>query len=138
MTGAEAGALTVAGQWRNFTAFPSILANLFIINRLIFTSGLRRVNSTNLVPQNERELVASKVVPLVWYCKTPAGWKRLPVAMSGNGKIRPRFAQMVKGQVWNTQKSIERCAAKWGASAYGATTGTMTTVLLKAILGPVI
>jgi hypothetical protein len=22
----EAGALTVAGQWRNFTAFPSILA----------------------------------------------------------------------------------------------------------------
>jgi len=25
-TGSEAGALTVAGQWRNFTAFPSILA----------------------------------------------------------------------------------------------------------------
>ena len=25
-TGNEAGALTVAGQWRNFTAFPSILA----------------------------------------------------------------------------------------------------------------
>jgi hypothetical protein len=25
LTGAEAGALTVAGQWRNFTAFPSIL-----------------------------------------------------------------------------------------------------------------
>ena len=25
-TGIEAGALTVAGQWRNFTAFPSILA----------------------------------------------------------------------------------------------------------------
>jgi hypothetical protein len=25
-TGGEAGALTVAGQWRNFTAFPSILA----------------------------------------------------------------------------------------------------------------
>jgi hypothetical protein len=25
-TGTEAGALTVAGQWRNFTAFPSILA----------------------------------------------------------------------------------------------------------------
>jgi hypothetical protein len=24
-TGREAGALTVAGQWRNFTAFPSIL-----------------------------------------------------------------------------------------------------------------
>jgi hypothetical protein len=26
MTGSEAGALTVAGQWRNFTAFPNILA----------------------------------------------------------------------------------------------------------------
>jgi hypothetical protein len=26
MTGGEAGALTVAGQWRTFTAFPSILA----------------------------------------------------------------------------------------------------------------
>ena len=26
MTGIEAGALTVAGQWRSFTAFPSILA----------------------------------------------------------------------------------------------------------------
>ncbi len=26
MTGSEAGALTVAGQWRSFTAFPSILA----------------------------------------------------------------------------------------------------------------
>ena len=25
-TGTEAGALTVAGQWRTFTAFPSILA----------------------------------------------------------------------------------------------------------------
>jgi hypothetical protein len=25
-TGIEAGALTVAGQWRNFTAFPGILA----------------------------------------------------------------------------------------------------------------
>jgi hypothetical protein len=25
-TGTEAGALTVAGQWRSFTAFPSILA----------------------------------------------------------------------------------------------------------------
>ena len=25
-TGTKAGALTVAGQWRNFTAFPSILA----------------------------------------------------------------------------------------------------------------
>jgi hypothetical protein len=25
-TDTEAGALTVAGQWRNFTAFPSILA----------------------------------------------------------------------------------------------------------------
>jgi len=25
-TGGETGALTVAGQWRNFTAFPSILA----------------------------------------------------------------------------------------------------------------
>jgi hypothetical protein len=34
--GAEAGALTVAGQWRNFTAFPSILANSIIINRLTF------------------------------------------------------------------------------------------------------
>jgi len=26
LTGTEAGALTVAGQWRTFTAFPSILA----------------------------------------------------------------------------------------------------------------
>jgi len=26
MTGLEGGALTVAGQWRSFTAFPSILA----------------------------------------------------------------------------------------------------------------
>jgi len=26
----EAGALTVAGQWRNFTAFPSILANTIV------------------------------------------------------------------------------------------------------------
>jgi hypothetical protein len=25
-TGGEVGALTVAGQWRSFTAFPSILA----------------------------------------------------------------------------------------------------------------
>jgi hypothetical protein len=26
VTGRTAGALTVAGQWRNFTAFPNILA----------------------------------------------------------------------------------------------------------------
>ena len=38
--------------------------------------------------------MASKVVPLIWYCKTPAGWKRLPVAMSGDGKIRPTHAQI--------------------------------------------
>jgi hypothetical protein len=31
MTGTEAGALTVAGQWRTFTAFPSILA-IAIVN----------------------------------------------------------------------------------------------------------
>jgi hypothetical protein len=29
-TDTEAGALTVAGQWRNFTAFPSILAIAFV------------------------------------------------------------------------------------------------------------
>jgi hypothetical protein len=29
-TEAEAGALTVAGQWRNFTAFPSILAIILV------------------------------------------------------------------------------------------------------------
>jgi hypothetical protein len=31
LTGTEAGALTVAGQWRTFTAFPSILA-IAIVN----------------------------------------------------------------------------------------------------------
>ena len=29
-TETEAGALTVAGQWRNFTAFPSILAKTVV------------------------------------------------------------------------------------------------------------
>jgi hypothetical protein len=32
-TDTEAGALTVAGQWRNFTAFPSILA-IAVVNLL--------------------------------------------------------------------------------------------------------
>jgi hypothetical protein len=81
--GVEAGALTVAGQWRNFTAFPSILANSIIINRLIFTSGLRRVNSTNSVPENEGGPLARKVVPLVRYCKTPPGRKLLPIRLLG-------------------------------------------------------
>jgi hypothetical protein len=102
-TGVEAGALTVAGQWRNFTAFPSILANSIIINRLIFTSGLRWVNSTNSVPESEGEPVASKVVPLIWYCKTPAGWRRLPVAFHPSGKLRPRYAtvggKLVEGKL---------------------------------------
>ena len=49
-TGDRRVALTVAGQWRNFTAFPSILCELVIINRLIFSSGRHRSNSTSLVP----------------------------------------------------------------------------------------
>ena len=42
--------------------------------------------------------MASKVVPLVWYCKTRGGWKRLPAALHKNGKQYPRRA-MVCGTV---------------------------------------
>jgi hypothetical protein len=35
-TGSQAGALTVAGQWRTFTAFPSILA-IVVISRAATT-----------------------------------------------------------------------------------------------------
>ena len=47
--------------------------------------------------------MASKAVPLVFHCKTPSGWKRLPVAFHPNGKLRPRYAtvggKLVKGKM---------------------------------------
>jgi hypothetical protein len=41
--------------------------------------------------------MASKSAPLVFHCKTPAGWKRLPVATYDNGKLRAHYA-MVGGE----------------------------------------
>jgi len=42
MTGTEAGALTVAGQWRSFTAFPSILA-IAVVNCAAPQRGSRNI-----------------------------------------------------------------------------------------------
>jgi integrase len=41
--------------------------------------------------------VANKKVSLVRVCKTDAGWKRLPIVMGRNGKIRPGYA-LVNGE----------------------------------------
>jgi integrase len=41
--------------------------------------------------------MANKTVTLVRYCKTEDGWKRLPIVMGANGKIRPHYA-MLKGK----------------------------------------
>jgi len=41
--------------------------------------------------------MANKTVTLVRYCKTEEGWKRLPIVMGANGKIRPHYA-MLKGK----------------------------------------
>jgi hypothetical protein len=50
-TVAEAGALTVAGQWRNFTAFPSILAKTVVWSaaslRLSSRDAMERVSMTS-------------------------------------------------------------------------------------------
>ena len=47
--------------------------------------------------------MASKKVSLVFHCKTPDGWKRLPVAFHPNGKLRPCYATVggkrVKGKM---------------------------------------
>jgi len=43
--------------------------------------------------------MASKAIPLVFHCKTPAGWKRLPVAWHSNGKLRAHHAQAGGKQV---------------------------------------
>ena len=40
--------------------------------------------------------MANRAVTLLRYCRTDAGWKRLPVAIGKNGKIRPGYA-MVDG-----------------------------------------
>jgi integrase len=40
--------------------------------------------------------MANKAVGLVRLCKTDSGWRRLPVVMGRNGKLRPGFA-LVKG-----------------------------------------
>jgi integrase len=42
--------------------------------------------------------MTSPKVSLYWYCKTDAGWKRLPAAMGRNRRVRPRFAQVGKAQ----------------------------------------
>jgi integrase len=36
--------------------------------------------------------MANKKVTLVRLCKTPTGWKRLPIVMGANGKVRPGYA----------------------------------------------
>jgi integrase len=35
--------------------------------------------------------MANRKVILLRYCKTPKGWRRYPVAMGGNGRIRPNY-----------------------------------------------
>jgi integrase len=35
--------------------------------------------------------VANRKVILLRYCKTPKGWRRYPVAIGGNGRIRPNY-----------------------------------------------
>jgi hypothetical protein len=53
--GARQGALTVAGQWRSFTAFPSIL-NELIYQSLDLLKRAAWLNSTNLLPGNGGEV----------------------------------------------------------------------------------
>jgi hypothetical protein len=48
MTGFEACALTVAGQWRNFTAFPSILTILVVNSAAISQSSVKPRNQISL------------------------------------------------------------------------------------------
>jgi integrase len=60
--------------------------------------------STNLVRQirfrhiyKEDTPIANRAVALVRYCKTPKGWRRLPVVFGRNGKVRPDYV-LLKGQ----------------------------------------
>ncbi len=41
--------------------------------------------------------MANRKVTLVWYCKTEKGWRRYPVLVGRNGKIRPGYV-LVDGQ----------------------------------------
>jgi len=43
--------------------------------------------------------VANKRVSLVRKCKTPEGWKRYPVAMSANGRVKPDSVVIGKVEV---------------------------------------
>jgi hypothetical protein len=47
-TGGEAGALTVAGQWRSFTAFPSILAIAVMSAPLPLREGSNDMEATSM------------------------------------------------------------------------------------------
>jgi hypothetical protein len=63
--------------------------------------------------------MATLKVALYWTCKTPEGSKRYPAAIGRNGKIRPRFAQVVNAQVFFESGHYEcRYTAETGKTAW--------------------
>jgi hypothetical protein len=48
-TSRAAGALTVAGQWRSFTAFPSILAIAVVVCAALYKGGSYSMERTSML-----------------------------------------------------------------------------------------
>src|SRR4051794_4247797 len=40
--------------------------------------------------------MANRKVTLLWYCKTPNGWRRYPVVMGGNNRIKHGYVKVDK------------------------------------------
>jgi hypothetical protein len=51
--------------------------------------------------------MANRKVVLLRYCKTEKGWRRYPVAIGGNGRIRPNYV-LVDGKPREYPEGLSR------------------------------
>ena len=79
--------------------------------------------------------MANRVVALVYYCKTPSGWRRYPAVIGKNGKIKPG-AVMVNKVEQNFPQGTYQLHSYRGKNPHYESIGTnprdALTVLQKA------